>query len=467
MTRAVRSNSWFLAYSGFLLIAGGCSGDAVQLVAPSGSQQQNVMVIDEGIDLTVNDLRGRVSAAYTETCTYSNSGGYYGTTGDGGFASLKAMYLAALAQPDDSCHLTEGISAKQNPLATIAQFEGRWNAMVKANKTPSQVFTQAEIAQLMGPIDNEFSMFNYHGTATSSTVAHENPNVRLVLVERQLGSEGSLTQNFPCINQSDIDTSVQLLSDPEVYAAAVNQPASIDGELADAESKGDVGIINESFGAASRQTLEMLQNQYCSTPVDLSAYFQLIDNLTNDHNKTITGPAVLTVQAAGNDGVQINTGADSLSCDLGDPKDLLVGAYNAGTLTQNTFSNYGACVNLYAPGQAVVVEYAGGWLIWADGTSFASPLTVRYASMATSVPSPFDPTTARTAVLAAIDPSNQFLPLSNFPTDFFYTPAGTTTDFVVPRFTPTAASPQHRQLSTYELHRVLGPIERLKRLRGL
>ena len=107
--------------------------------------------------------------------------------------------------------------------------------------------------------------------------------------------------------------------------------------------------------------------------------------MTNDHNATIGGPSVLTVVAAGNDGVEIDSGSDSLSCDLGDPKSLLVGAYNPGTLARNSFSNYGACVNLYAPGQAIVVEYAGGWLIWASGTSFAAPLTARYASMA-SVP---------------------------------------------------------------------------------
>ena len=170
---------------------------------------------------------------------------------------------------------------------------------------------------------------------------------------------------------------VELLNDPQIYAAFVNQPAQIDGELADAEATYDVEIVNESFGAESRQTLEMLQSKYCSIPVDLSAYFALIDKVTIDHNATIGGPSILTVVAAGNDGVKIDTGADSLSCDLGDPKALLVGAYNPETLVRNMFSNYGACVNVYAPGQAIVVDYAGGWLTWASGTSFSSPLTAR------------------------------------------------------------------------------------------
>ena len=124
--------------------------------------------------------------------------------------------------------------------------------------------------------------------------------------------------------------------------------------------------------------------------------------------------------AAGNDGVKIDTGSDSLSCDLGDPKSLLVGAYNPATLAQNMFSNYGACVNVYAPGQAIVVEYAGGWLTWASGTSFSAPLTARYASMTAAAP--FDPVAERTAIVAKADPTSQFLPVGLFPSDFFYVP---------------------------------------------
>jgi hypothetical protein len=307
--------------------------------------------------------------------------------------------------------------------------------------------------------------FGYHGTATSTTVAHENPDVRLVLVERELGSESSLQTNFPCFAQADINQMVDLLNDPQVYAASVNQPAQIDGELASAQSMYDVGIVNESFGAASRQTLEMLQQTNCLTPVDLSAYFALIDEMTNDHNATIEGPAVLTVQAAGNDGMEIDSGSDSLSCDLGDPKSLLVGAYNPPSLAQNRFSNYGGCVNVYAPGQAIVVEYAGGWLTWASGTSFAAPLTVRYASMTATAP--FDPTTERTAVVAKSDPTSHFLPVSAFPADFFYLPGTEYLAFVVPGVPALAAkaAPSHRPPTKYELHRVLGPLNRLKHLR--
>src|SRR5580692_4500064 len=86
----------------------GCGGGSAvtvnKIVPQSTSQQQNVMVIDEGIDLSVSDLQGRVAAAYTETCVDDSSdAGIAGPGGvvDGGpaFDALKQMYLAALSQP--------------------------------------------------------------------------------------------------------------------------------------------------------------------------------------------------------------------------------------------------------------------------------------------------------------------------------------------------------------------------------
>ncbi len=457
--------SWVVVGAGLSIGVGACGGGP----SASSNPQQNVMVIDEAIDTSVSDLLGKVVGTYTETCAM-------GPTRDaavmpvavdsGAFDALKQMYLQELAQTDDSCHLTTGISSKPDPLASVAQFKSRWNQMVRENKTVDQVFTYAEYLQLMGPLNDQLMTFGYHGTATSSVVAHENPNVRLVLVERQLGSEESLTTNFPCLVQADIDQTVELLNDPDIYAAAVVQPASIDAELAAAMSKYDVGLVNESFGAPARQTLEMLQAMYCQTPISLSAYFSLLDSLTNDRAAATGGPPVLTVVAGGNDGVEIDSGADSLSCALGAPDALLVGAYDSGTLARNSFSNYGRCIDLYAPGQAVVVEYAGGWLLWADGTSFSAPLTVRYASTA-NVPQPFASSTTRTAVLGATDPSTGFLPVSLFPSDFLYQPATVTTDFAVPvPLVPRPAAAAPRPLSQYELHRILGPIQRLERLRA-
>ena len=473
MLRSRVGSVWSCLVGG-LALAGCGGGSGFSLVPASSSQQRNVMVIDEGFDLSVGELRGLVAAAYTESCAdepavapdaaaSTDAGNADAGNADAGasFDQMKQALLTALSAPDDSCHLTTGIGAKPDPLPSIAQFRGRWNAMIRANQTVDQVFTPAEATALMTAMQApDFEAFPYHGTSTAGTVAHENPNVRLVLVERQLESEAAAQSGFTCFVQADIDQAVQLFSDPQVYAAWVNQPAQLDDDIAAAQGKYDVGLVNESFGSSSRQTLEMLQaTNNCPAPVDLSAYFTLLDQAGLAHAKTIGGPPVLTVQAAGNEGVEIDSGADSLACDLGDPLSLLVGSYDTAQV-RSTFSDFGACVDLYAPGESIVAPYAGNWLLPVDGTSFAAPIVVRQVSL--TMPAHFDPAQARLD-LRSVRLTDGSLPITWFPADFFYLPADTATADViaggVARRTP------RRPVSRVDLHRVLHPLSLLRSLR--
>lgn len=466
MSRRVRSGG--LAAAMVVMCGCGGGGGGVSLVSGSKLQQQNVMVIDEGMDLSVPDLQDHVTAAYTETCpSDTGGGGSPSLVPDGGpvdagaaFDSLKQMFITELSQTDDSCHLTTGISAKKDPLSSISQYKARWNQMIRNNQTAAEVFTSAEIAALQTPLTNELMDFSFHGTATSSTVAHANPTVRLVMVERQLMSESQVQAGFTCFDQAEIDQLVALLNDPQVFAAAANQKATLDADLAAAMSAHDVGLVNESFGTTARSVLEQMQTAQCPTPVDLSGYFAVLTGIDLAHAATLTGPAVLTIRAAGNDGANINSAADALDCNPTDPSGLAVGSYDPANGVQNQFSNFGTCVNLFAPGQGIVTTYAGGWLLPVDGTSFASPLTVRFASM--NAPSPFSVATARQAVLASIDGTGE-LPASLFPTDFFYGPAETTPDAIVALPLHPAV---HRGIAAVDLHKILAPLQRFRALRG-
>ena len=460
---------WAVACAGSALWSVGCGGDGFSLVAPSPQQQRNVMVIDEGFDLSISELQGRVAAVYTETCADETSDGADGgASPDAGgpdagasFDQIKQALLAALSGPDDSCHLTVGIGAKPDPFASIAPYRTRWNAMVRANQSGNQAFTQAEYTAITKVLNNEFQTFAYHGTATSGTVVHDNPTARLVLVERQLASDAEIQSSFTCFVQSDIDQAVQLLSDPEVNAALVNQPAEVEGDLATAQGKYDVGLVNESFGSSSRAALEAMQTAAnCPSSVDLSAYFSILDQIQIAHAATLTGPAVLTVQAAGNDGSEIDSGADSLACDIGDPLSLLVGSYDPGNQVRNMFSDFGACVDVYAPGQSVVAPYAGDWLLWLAGTSFSSPMAARLVSLDTTAS--WTPALGRTNLLAE-RVSDGSLPISLFPDDFFYTPDEATTAALIAGAPRQRVAP--RPVTRIDLHRVLHPLNLLRSLR--
>ncbi len=442
----------------------GCGGGAFVFtpVPASPSQRDNVMVIDEGFDLSIAELRGMVSAAYTETCDSGSSVPLdAGADASAGSSTLKEALLAELTVPDTSCHLVPGIGAKPDPLASIAGFRARWNAMIRANQTEGQAFTSSELDKLAPALDRELTTFGYHGTSTAGCVVHENPEVRLVLVERQLSSESSSGASFDCFVQADIDQLVELFDDPQVFAAAVAQTSSLDDDLAAATAAHGVGIVNESYGPATRQALEALQiASGCPAPVDLSAYFAVLDRIEVARLAAMSGPHVLRVVAAGNDGFEIDTGADSLSCDLGDPASLLVGAYDPGNMVRDAFSNHGACVDTYAPGQAVVAPYAGDWLLPVSGTSFAAPLVARQISLTAA--DPFDPAAARATLLGEAG-TDQSLPVTLFPADFFYVPDESPTAAVWPRLSRHLGT---RAVSEVELHRVYAPIARLRRLRA-
>jgi hypothetical protein len=385
------------------------------------------MVIDEGFDLSVSELRANVAAAYTIVCDGTAAPDPGDPTGDANtaLATLKQHYIAALMTADDSCHLAAGISAKHDPLVALAGYKDRWNAMIRSNTAPAQAFSQAEWSQLSTAINAEMQVFAYHGTSTSGTVAHDNPNARFVLVEQMLGSMETLQQQFTCFVQADVDQATALLTDPDVQAALANQPrSSLDTGIGQAIADFNVGLVNESFGTPSRVVFEQLQATAGCATVDLRAYFAALAQ--EDHLRAQGQPAVLTVQAAGNDGVEIDTASDSIDCDIGDPLHLSVGAIDPTTWARTTFSNFGACVDVYAPGQYVIAPYAGDWLLPVAGTSFAAPITVRVITQTPAVT--FDPAAARTALLAERD-SSGLLSIALFPLDSFYLPV-TTTAFV-------------------------------------
>src|SRR6185436_4988844 len=207
----------------------GCSGDDWALLPPSKHPQQNVLVIDDGIDPASQALKRRVAGRYTLTCRQDPPSS---APPPADFQEAKSRALASLQNRDDRCHLMEGIAAKSDPLPSIARYRDHWNDMVRRSDFGMSHFTEAEWQEVTGALDSQLPKAHYHGTATSSVIANDNPNVRLVLIEEPLGDATTAMQNFMCIQQANIDRSVALLSDPDVRQAMINQPPStIDDEI--------------------------------------------------------------------------------------------------------------------------------------------------------------------------------------------------------------------------------------------
>jgi subtilisin family serine protease len=318
----------------------------------------------------------------------------------------------------------------------------------------------------------EFNKFGFHGTATAGVIAHDNPDVRLVLVQRELGDRVETERNFPCIQQKDLDSTVALLSDPEVREAYIHAPRPRgEADLQAALERHNVGVVNLSFGQISRLGLEQLQASKGCPAVDLQPYFAIVSETERARAAAAGGRALLRVHAAGNDGAEVNSPADLIECAPGDLRNVLVGSTDLAQ-QRSVFSNWGGCVDLAAPGEDVITTYAGGWLVNAFGTSFAAPLVARLVSTAPA--DEYQPTSARTALLDRRTPDGS-LAIGTFPRNFFYNPpdgvtptakalAATATVNVFPtRAMPAVRTPP----PPADLSRVLAPVRQIGALSRL
>jgi subtilisin family serine protease len=427
-----------------LSIVLGCGGGGgPSPVESSPDPRHNVLVIDDGFDVTVPVFNGRFVAGYSITCQHSamfpqqddfdggvpqpvTDGGLPAVPDggspevDGGLADRKAQLIAALKVRDTSCHLESGLVPKPDPLASIAKYRDRWNRAILANKYASSAFSAAELDEIKKAMEN-LGDARFHGTATSGLVAHDNPAARLVLVEELLGSAESAEMGFSCFQQQEIDDNVAIFSDPEVRQAYIDQPPSqLEDDILTLGARHHIGVVNESFGAFSRQRLEQLQMSKGCVPVDLKPYFTLLGDL--EAARTMAHPDLdaLVVKSAGNDHSELDGPEDHPMCNMDGSPRLVVAAYDQqGQLT--SFTNYGKCIDTSAPGSQIIAPIPGNWYLPLSGTSFSAPLTARLVSL-NAEPVPYNANQARALVLSMRDSSGR-IPLSRFPRDVLYDPA--------------------------------------------
>ena len=175
--------------------------------------------------------------------------------------------------------------------------------------------------------------------------------------------------------------------------------------------------MNESFGPLTRFGFEQLLLRKTACPlVDASAYFKVLDELIRNYDQSHAEPDVLFVRSAGNDAAALNDGDDGAQCRPGDEGQVLVGSYGLDG-RRSDFTNFGACVDVYAPGEFVIVPLPGDWLAPLSGTSFAAPLIARLLLF--DAPGPFAPATAR-ALLAETREPNRNIALSRFPRELVF-----------------------------------------------
>jgi hypothetical protein len=421
-----------------LLAACDTDDDPPPLVVPGGPV---VMVVDTGFDPSLPVFAGKIAGAYTLVCRADGDGdggappagdaaNADGGAGDGGgaagdaggpegFAAAKAAFLATLGATDDRCELRPGIAPSPNPFPDLEAKRREWNEAVRKDDLILNTLThQSSQGSLGTTLAKRLDAASYHGTATAGIIATENRDTRLVLVERRLATSEQATAGVSCLEQPALDLAAALFEDADVRAAYAARPSSEGAALAGLMRTHGVNVVNESYGPMSRFALETaLQGKKCPK-VSLRRFYAAYAALERAREAAQPRPPALLVRAAGNDGVVASGPEDDRACRIDDPATLTVGSYGFDRV-RSKFSNTGACVDLYAPGEFVAAPLPGNWLFPLSGTSFAAPMVVQ--RLTATAARPFDPAAARAALLRLRAP-NRDLPVNLFPPALNYDP---------------------------------------------
>ncbi len=360
-----------------------------------------VMVIDSGIDPQHKAYRDKVIASYTLVCKKNNSN----QTNEDKLSSnskekIKEKILEDIdnnvkqgTEIDDSCSLENGIKITVDPpSATALAYRDTWNEAIKSKdinnvKAMPMVALQIILSYL------ESSLSHFHGTNTTAVIAYKNPNIKLILVEKKL-AQGNEAPTIQCAALEKASSYLESYEDQKIKDALIQKCTHSESELIDSlAKKHKVTLVNKSYGRSVGNIRKLLRSASCRSSLEkplmtyIAAENEIADGIAQKKGYGYDQVPYLTIQAAGNEGIPIGmTRMDNPFCS-GAQQHILVGSYdiNGGV---SDFSNFGACVGLYAPGSKIITSNPQDFLTITDGTSFAAPLTVRYLSFEFSEETP-------------------------------------------------------------------------------
>jgi hypothetical protein len=392
-------------------------------VTQAAPDETVVLVRDRGFDLDNEVFQGRIGGCYRVVCSTQPQ------ASASTFEEARALAITQAQRKDDSCRLEPGVSFRSS--GRLASFEPQreaWNQAIRSDLTPD---SPSSLGKLLDGDETRV----YHGTGVAGLLAQESAKVRLVLVSDEAIS---FSAEASCPSESSIQRQIDLYEDPEVRAAMVSSPTSalLDTMLQVIRTHG-VTVSNESFGSLPRAAIE----EGCPGPWE--RLFSLITEVYKERTAYLEqqsvfgGLSILTLRAAGNEGLDVGSPTDFLECGGGSLPDgwgsgsetLVVGALDPVSWGIAGFSNRGACVDVYAPGARVVTWGPRGFLNVQSGTSFAAPLTGRVAAQ-----TPGD-AVARRAALEAQRDEDLRLPRELFSGDLLFQEAA-----AAPRRLPPAPS---------------------------
>ena len=339
--------------------------------AQSGTPRQvhRVMVIDTDFDDSLPIFKDRVAGTYTLVCD----------------------------ERETACKLEEGLQYKPQQNARVLALRERWNQAVK-----SRNFSDLSSEEVQYVHKN---LKMSHGTATAAVIAYKNPNVQLYLIQKAEYDDRDPIEAFKIIcAESILMTKVQ-----EVIDETQSQWEQLTKEIIQRELTfqkfalaNRIDLINESYGGMGPDAYvrNIFRNKLkCPILGELIIQKNRLQ-YARIKNMEMYAPTVpyLVLQSAGNESSEINSEVDTPECIFKNGNHFLVGSFDAYDRV-SAFSNYGDCVDFYSLGSKVISAAPGDILVPLDGTSFSSPLAVRFL---TEIPS-IDPSYLKSRLASFLD----------------------------------------------------------------
>jgi hypothetical protein len=227
----------------------------------------------------------------------------------------------------------------------------------------------------------------FHGTNTSGLIAYQNPNIKLVLVQMELGGPDSPRVRARCPTQRGVNTWVEAHKDGAVRKEFIEGPSeTFEAALDDVVNRYKVTLVNMSFGRQPRPLLEKTLAEAGCGQFDYRQYYESTnelerarDTFQRSKRPAKDRPQPLAIQAAGNDGLRVDSTADSFECSNPEGNLLVAGSHDLNG-QKSRFTNFGKCIDYYVLGSRVIVAAPGNFLNVVNGTSFSSPLLARFIS---------------------------------------------------------------------------------------
>lgn len=354
-------------------------------------KNMNVMIIDDGFNLDAQVFKNKIINQYTLQCNNSQADEQSSfklgqenepeQTEDEKFLKLKDAYIESL-NSNSTCRIENSLEQVENKeLSQYIEQKDRWNSEIDGKTIFKNILNEPELIK----VSRSINLVSHHGTSTAGLIAYKNPNVKLVLLQLELGDPGEYSHS--CLFQDKVDRTVRVLKDPEYRDLYLKKPTDpINKSLAEIMEKNNVKIINFSAGTLPRETIEARNIEKGCGKVSLYEYYKELATLDREkaelnRNIATTGfPEPLLIQAGGNESMEINDATDSDDCPYIRDSTLLIGSYDKSG-TRSDFSNFGDCIDLYTVGRELVSASPYGFLNVQSGTSFSAPLITRYISM--------------------------------------------------------------------------------------